>query len=257
MKFNLTLLLGLSIFLISEISYGQEKPTISNIHFSVKENGYINFSYDVTDLLPSDSIFVYLRNMAGTIIKPKSVIGDIGNNIISGKGKLISWNIVNDNFFVDDDYQAIIEVKLGIRNKIIKPKLLGGASNALLSMVAPGIGNIFVQSNKKVGLRPLVTLSYYGLLVYGFSLKKRADNQYGIYTSQSDEQIALPYYNAANANHQAYLMLSSAAALIWAVDVISTFRKGLKNDNLRKKSHTTFKIGTILNTPTVGFNHNF
>lgn len=257
MTFRQILLLALSIFLISEVSYGQETPTISNIHFSVKENGYINFSYDVTDILSDDSIFVYLRNMSGAIIKPKSVIGDIGHNITPGKNKLIYWNIVKDQLFVDDEYQAIIEVKLGKRNKVTKPKLPGGTYNTLLSMIAPGIGNIFVQENKKVGLRPFVTLSFYGLLVYSLSLKKKSNNQYDIYKSQSDEQIALPYYNAANANHQAYLMLSSTAALIWAIDVISTFKKGLRNDNLKRKSHTTFKIGTLLNTPTVGFNHNF
>lgn len=257
MKVYISFFLGWMICLISEISYGQEKPTISNINFTVQKDGILNLSYDVRDIHPDDSIFVYFRNIAGTIIKPITVFGNLGKNITAGKGKTISWNIIKDNFFIDDEYQAIIEVKLGKRNSVIKPKLSGGASNALLSMIAPGIGNIFVQENKKVGLRPLVALSFYGLLAYSFSLKKKADSQYALYNSQSNEQEAIPYYNSANTNHQTYLMLSSAAVLIWAVDVISTFRKGAQNDKLRKQSHTTLKVGTILNTPTVGFNYTF
>lgn len=257
MKLKIIGFLGLIFTLTCKMGFGQVKPTISNINIEVTQSGKIEIRYDISDIRPNDSLFVTLQKKDGIMVIPKSVIGDIGKNLVSGKGKKIIWNIIEDNFFDDGDYQSIIEIKLGKEIQAPKPQPSGGVSNVLLSVIAPGIGNIFVNENKKVGLRPLATVAFYSLLLYSLTLKKEANNHYAIYNSKLNEKEALPYYDIANENHHSYIMLSRAAAIIWAVEVISTFAKGLKNDKLRKQSHTSLKVDWGINNTTIGFRYTF
>lgn len=254
MKSIFTTILLLLLFVFHK-NYGQKKPSISNINVKVTNTGLIEIHYDVLDVLKDDSVYVSLQKKDGIIIKPKSVSGDVGKGIISGINKVISWNIINDNFIVDDDFQINIEIKLA--KEIQAPKPSGGVSNVLLSMIAPGVGNIFVNEEKNIGFRPLITASFYGLLIYGLTLKSQSNSQYAIYNSKLKEAEAQTYYTAANENHHSYYLMTRAAALIWVVEVISTAAKGLKNDKLRKQSHTSFKVGTFMDTPTIGITYKF
>ena len=254
MKSIFTTILSILLF-VSYENYGQIKPSISNIRAKVTNSGLIEIQYDVSGIIREDSIYILLLKKDGTSIKPKSVSGDIARGVTNGINKLIKWNIVDDNFIVDDDFQIIIEIKLG--KEIQAPKPSGGVSNVLLSMIAPGVGNIFVNENKKIGFRPLITASFYGLLIYGLTLKSQSNSQYAIYNSKTKETEAQTYYDAANENHHSYFVMTRGAAVIWVYSVISTAIKGVKNDKLRKQSNTTFKIGTFMDTPTIGLNYKF
>ena len=65
----------------------------------------------------------------------------------------------------------------------------------MLSAVAPGIGNIFVQMPKpKVGLRPVVTVLCYGAVVYGLMERQKATDTYAIYEQQKNMTDGEPYY---------------------------------------------------------------
>jgi hypothetical protein len=225
------------------------------------EEGKVRINYDIENLIENDSVGFYVVTKNGMTLTPKSVIGDFGKKVISGKNKLIIWDLVKDEIFVDDEFQIKVEVKLSPREIILpKPKkviLGGGVSNTLLSVVAPGVGNIFVTENHKVGLRPLITASYIGLLVYGFTMKSKKDEQYAIYESKLRASEAAEYYSLANYYHHRYYAATRLAGAIWAFDVISTFIKGSKNDKIRKNSKTTFNLNSIGETPTLGFKYNF
>jgi hypothetical protein len=254
MKYIFTTILLLLLF-VSHENYGQRTPSISNINIKVNAKGFIEIHYDVSDLVQDDSIYVFLQKKDGTIIIPKSVSGEVGKGIREGINKVISWNIIEDNFIVNDEFQIFIEIKLA--KEIPVRKLAGGVSNVLVSMIAPGIGNIFVNENKRIVLRTLITATFYGLLINGLIVKKDSDSQYAIYNSKLKESEALNYYTAANENHHIYYLMTRGAALIWAVEVISTFAKGLKNDKLRNQSHISLNVGTFMDTPTIGINYKF
>ena len=105
-----------------------------------------------------------------------------------------------------------------------------GPAWALLSAVAPGMGNVFVQTPKpKVGLRPLLTVGCYGLVVYGLMERQKALDEYATYEQQKNRTAAEPYYQTANNHYHTYFLATRGAVVVAAVDVILTFVKGLRN----------------------------
>lgn len=112
-----------------------------------------------------------------------------------------------------------------------------GPAWAFVSAVAPGIGNIFVQTPKpKIGLRPLLTVGCYGLLVYGFSERQKSKDDYALYEQQKNMAAGDPYYTRANDHHHTYFMATRGAFVVAAADVVLTFIKGLRNSQLQKEA---------------------
>ncbi len=112
-----------------------------------------------------------------------------------------------------------------------------GPAWALLSAVAPGIGNIFVQMPKpKIGLRPLLTVGCYGLLVYGFMERQKSQDDYATYEQQKNMTAGEPYYKTANDHHQHYFLATRGALVVAAADVILTFIRGVSNSQLQKEA---------------------
>ncbi|UFH53619.1 hypothetical protein [Spirosoma sp. KNUC1025] len=112
-----------------------------------------------------------------------------------------------------------------------------GPAWALLSAVAPGMGNIFVQMPRpKIGFRPLVLVSCYGLIAYGLTERQKSIDEYAIYEQQKNNTDAEPYYQSANNHHHAYWLATRGAVAIAAADVILTFIRGLRNNRILKGS---------------------
>lgn len=111
-----------------------------------------------------------------------------------------------------------------------------GPAWALLSIVAPGIGNVFVQTPKpKIGLRPLVTIGCYGLLAYGLGERQKAQDSYALYEQQKNMTVAEPYYQTANDHHHRYFLATRGALIVAAADVVLTVVKGLRNGRRQRE----------------------
>ncbi|GAB3806866.1 hypothetical protein GCM10028819_43080 [Spirosoma humi] len=122
-----------------------------------------------------------------------------------------------------------------------------GPAWALVSAVAPGIGNIFVQTPRpKVGLRPLVTVGCYGLLIYGFMERQKANDAYAVYEQQKNMVAGEPYYQTANDHHHAYFMATRGALVVAAADVILTFIKGVRNNQKEARRYQSVTISPSL-----------
>ena len=105
-----------------------------------------------------------------------------------------------------------------------------GPAWALLSAVAPGLGNVFVQTPKpRIGLRPLLAVGCYGLLVYGLRERQQSRDVYAVYEQQKNAETAEPYYQTANDHYHRYYLATRGAIVVAAADVILTFFKGLRN----------------------------
>ena len=90
-----------------------------------------------------------------------------------------------------------------------------GPAWALLSAVAPGIGNIFVQTPKpKVGFRPLLTVACYGLVAYGLTERQKSNDQYAIYEEQKNMAAGEPYYKTANDHYHRYFLATRGAIVV-------------------------------------------
>ena len=111
-----------------------------------------------------------------------------------------------------------------------RKKRYAGPAWALLSAVAPGFGNIFVQTPKpRIGFRPLLAVGCYGLLVYGLRERQQSRDAYAVYEEQKNTEMAAPYYRTANDHHHRYYVATRGAIVVAAADVMLTFFKGLRN----------------------------
>ena len=118
-----------------------------------------------------------------------------------------------------------------------------GPAWALLSAVAPGIGNIFVQSpNPKVGFRPLVLGGTYSLLIYGLGERQKSRDDYALYEQQKNMTDGESYYQSANNHHHTYYLATRGAIAVAAIDVILTFVRGLRNNQIQRNSRTSQSV---------------
>jgi hypothetical protein len=110
-----------------------------------------------------------------------------------------------------------------------------GPGWAAVSAVLPGVGNMFVHRGPfgkptiRVGLRPLVTVGFYGLVLYGLNQNRLSDRWYTQYTQQKNPREGEPYYEMANQYHHRAFVATRVAGVIWATDVALTFLRGLHN----------------------------
>lgn len=124
----------------------------------------------------------------------------------------------------------------------VKKRWSPGPGWALVSAVLPGVGNMFVQTDKqhkpvfRVGLRPLVTVGFYGLLLYGLQQQPKAQDAYKLYTQQKNAAEGEPYYVEANQYHHRYYLATRAAAAIWLTDVALTLIRGIRNQSYKKNN---------------------
>ncbi|GAB3887270.1 hypothetical protein [Spirosoma agri] len=111
-----------------------------------------------------------------------------------------------------------------------------GPAWALLSVVAPGIGNVFVQLPKpKLGLRPLLFIGCYGLAAYGIVERQKSIDNLSLYEQQKSTPAAETYRKLSDDHHSRYLLATRGALIAVATDVVLTFMRGLRNDRLQKE----------------------
>lgn len=117
----------------------------------------------------------------------------------------------------------------------------GGPSNALLSILVPGLGDRYVSNGEKTGVGMM--LWTYGLLATGVASKLYSNVQYTKYQQATNQIDIDKYYDDANATNKAFYVLVGAGASLWIYDVVWVLVKGSKNARIArdyKKSLTTF-----------------
>jgi hypothetical protein len=141
----------------------------------------------------------------------------------------------------------------------------GGPSNALLSLVLPGLGHYFVSGdhygNNRKPTSFLVTALYGGAIGGAVYYKLRSASQYNDYKRLAafreyqrdangviigirgaNEAQSNQYLAASRNSHKNFLILTSVAAGVAAADVVFTFIKGMKNRrNWRRENRVSFQ----------------
>jgi len=185
----------------------------------------------------------------------KSVLGDAGENISSGKEKKIYWDFLIDdpNF---EGKNISFKIKAFLMNPSTKLVPQGGPANALLSLMAPGIGDMRVRSG---GLwYGAITVSAFTTLGTGLYLRAAARNNYDLYQRARDAQSAQDLLNKANQQNNLSAVLINAAIAIWVVDVALVAWRGFKNQKLRRQK-ISLGLSPVGNQaiPTFGFSWKF
>lgn len=276
------------VFSLLLVIPGRAQDRVRNVRIQVIDSSQIQVLYDLIEIHPGDSVYVEVesRTRGALQILPEFVRGDLGKQVTLGANRRIIWEALANGYSLNEDVRARVLVKAGRLIRADQPRApstqsteanratestdpghshksrYAGPAWALLSAVAPGIGNIFVQQPKpKIGLRPLVTVGCYGLLAYGLSERQKATDVYAIYEQQKNMTDAEPYYKQANSHHQNYYLATRGALIIAAVDVVLTFMKGIRNNRLSKQSQpfqsVTFRPGLQAGQPTAVIHYSF
>ena len=243
------------LLLLASLVRGQPIPparvTVSNVRLEADSNR-VKIQYDVVGIDAADSVFIQVESRSGGILQAITVTGDVGRGILPGINKTVYWDYALDGVPIADDIQATVSVKPVTLTRQ-QSTGSGGAAYALLSALAPGLGTIFVQPGRKIGARPLLTVAYGGLLVYGLVQRGQSKKQYALYEAGRDEAD----YTNANQYHHQYLLAVRAAALILVADVVYTYLKGRKNDKARPVKSRRLFVDSVQGRPTLGVQLSF
>lgn len=271
--------LYLFLFLLTAAQYGNAQGRISNVRMRATDQQAIEIVYDLRDSAPTDSVYVRLQRRNGSLIAPdlKSVSGDLGINRVDGRDKRIVWNLRRNGLLLREEVRAVVLLKQGgllpapsppsaevalplPDSAALAEKPYRGPAWALLSLLAPGLGNAFVQTPKpRVGLRPLVTVAAYGLLIYGAGQQGESDQAFVDYARAGNESAAEPFYQKANSAHQRYYVATRAAAAIWITDITLTLIRGFRNQRNEKRmtQPVSYHLNYQANTPVAVLRYTF
>ncbi|MFT4032238.1 MAG: hypothetical protein QM669_07445 [Siphonobacter sp.] len=250
--FAKSLLTGLCIVLCLKVSFAQ--PVVSNIRTEVSAER-VKVIYDIQNLMAQDSVYLQVEGRSKGLYKVITVTGDVGKEIAVGTDRVMYWDYVLDGVKIgDEQIRAIIQVKPGPRPQ----KIGGGPANALLSVLVPGLGNIMVQPNHRIGLRPLITVAYGGLLAYGFIQKGKSNKEYNIYKAEQYNAAKVESnYTEANRLYHNYAWAVRAAAAVMVSDVVYTLLKGTKNARLKRSAQQHISLNYLGKTPIVAYHITF
>jgi hypothetical protein len=208
--------------------FSQQNAEIRNVDFSLQNNQLV-ITYDIAKAKSSEmfSISLLIKSKSGSILYPKSLSGDFGDNISGGSGKKVIWDVLKDNAYLDDDISVEITA---IPNKRITTtgKPIGNTSVGicvLKSVVFPGWGNYSINKKKT---NWLIGTAAYGCAVGAFVLNRMNISKYDSYLSQYDVETRNSDYNSIKTQHAISIGLLAAAGTIWLTDIVCTWVQASK-----------------------------
>ena len=227
-------------------SLGNKQAIVSNIRVEL-DTERIKVLYDAVNIAAADSVYLQVESRNRGRLNALTVTGDVGKAVLPGKNRTIYWDYRLDKLTINDPIRVTVLVKQPVQ-PVQQVASGGGPANALISLLAPGVGDIFVQPNRKVGLRPLITGAYVTLVVYGLVQQSRSRQLYDLYASQLKQSD----YTDANERHHQYLVATRTAAVLLVADVVYTFLKGRKNVKQQRAAAQRVVFSYTSTMPTVG-----
>ncbi|RAK03017.1 hypothetical protein LX87_01139 [Larkinella arboricola] len=232
--------------------------SVTNIRINVIDESAVEILYDLTGTQPADSLYLRIRSQSNGLLNPAAqyLSGDWGQDVAPGTNRRILWKALENGYELDEPIRATLLIKTAPKAGTQPPATTntvsetaagidptekkyrpGGPGFALLSVVAPGVGNIFVQSPRPViGHRLGITAACYGLMAYGLIEKKKSRDEYALYEQQRNRIAAQPFYDRANGHHHRYYLATRLGGAIWITDIVATFIKGVQNQKQRAKA---------------------
>jgi hypothetical protein len=229
---------------VNEFGLCAKDVQIGNVEFNFVAKKIV-VNYNIINYKPTErfNMVLYFVSESNDTFKCVSISGDF-NRIEGGYGKTITWDFASDYAKINNvNIKAVVQV-----NSVSDQP--GGPSNALLSLLVPGLGDRYVKSPRRSIIKPYyVTIVSYGFIgagVYNQIVKSYYD---------SDVKSAVLPANIANfkdkSNQAAlysYIYLGIGAA-IWVSDIVWVLSKSEKNGN----SKTKLSLTPIVNPYSNGY----
>ncbi|WP_047451635.1 hypothetical protein [Alistipes sp. ZOR0009] len=154
--------------------------------------------------------------------------------------------------------KAIVNSQEYNNNQLVKVNGKGGPSNALLSVLVPGLGVRNVTGGAKSGLSR--TLWTYGLIGAGIGCKLFSNKEYNAYHSATTQTEMDNHYNLANGFNNAFYTCISAGLVIWIYDIVWVANKGAANKKAQKawkRNHLGVYYNQEMNASGLSYTINF
>lgn len=248
MRRILFIFLGVSIT-ISLFAQRHSRAKISNVELEVAGDDII-VTYDIlnSDQNREHRVELVFIDENLSYVYPRNIEGDVGSKVSGGKNKKAVWHITKD---------------LKILNMQLRPEILldeqrnefnGGTSNALLSLVVPGLGDYFVADHRQVRFKPYFrTAGALGFVTLGvIAHKKKYKDSYTI-THQEylwRERRTITKKTTVDGGWNYWLFKNDDAIFIgigtaiWLFDIFWVAGKGHKNQNLPQNSYLLHKTAS-------------
>ena len=237
LRFICYLILFLAIIPIEV--YSQTQPAqVKNVNyfFDPSENELI-ITYDLVNSSPLELYEIELLFVDGMniVIRPVSIVGDVGNDVQGGENKRIIWNIFDDVENLSETARPAIQI-LSINNKPVDPDL------AII------MNQIKLQDDKKYHFkmqRDGMLIGGLGCCVGAIVCKLQGDG----YIEEQNNAQDLDEYNRAGDNAQKYYTISYVLGGVSAITVGYSLYQYIR-DGKSKKTKTALVV-------TPGFNKGF
>ncbi|MFO7969219.1 MAG: hypothetical protein R6U15_03790 [Candidatus Izemoplasmatales bacterium] len=249
--------LTLNIILLSLLFVNAQEPKVKNVDLKI-ENNKVLINYDlIGNKIKNNNhnIELFFIDDRYTIKVPKSLDGDIGEDINPGMNKTIEWEVFEDDISIAQKLQPKIIVN-GIKK--------GGSKNAYLSMLVPGLGDYFVKDHREMIIKPYIrTISTLGLIGLGIYAGKERSQEPMMsvkykterYDSNNDGVIN---YNDITRTVEVPILIGTetknwlfpndaevfyiSGAILWIADIVWVFAKGSENEKLKMFSNYSFDV---------------
>lgn len=226
-----------------------QRPVVAkNIGISVESNtALISYELPARKNLTDHLVQLSFIDEQNNLIIPSSLSGDVGAGISTGPDKLIRWDLTHDYRQLESMITPVIFVD-GLSRQYSNT---GGARNALLSMLLPGLGDYFVANHRVMTFKPyLRTLSSLGLIgfgIYAGNQRYRAEGEYQTFLKpnswryEGDDRFFEKYvegemqYYWFKGDKELFIALGAS---IWLADVVWVFAKGTNNEKFMRATRT-------------------
>lgn len=270
-KYFAILCVALLPFLFANNLDAQTKALVTNVDFYVEGDNLI-ITYDIEKAKTGESfiVSVSVTTKSGNKINAYSLTGDVGKGVFGGKYKRITWDLVKDNVYLDDEIQVEVflqsekDAKASVVEKESKPTTatpttaksvsVGGA--IFKSLVFPGWGNRYVKGGGPYWLMGVLAYGAAGGAIY---FNNQAYNAYEDYKISEDATERDQFYKDAEDFQGKQKALMFTAAAIWAADLIWT---GIQAGNANKQARNSkmsvgYYYNPVAKKPMISLSYRF
>jgi hypothetical protein len=175
------------------------------------KNKQLLINYDFINKKSSEQFYVWveMEKKNGESVPLKSLTGDVGANVKSGKNKLIIWTPEKDGVFLNEE--VLVELKA---EKYVRSFNRGSAM--LKSAIFPGLGQTKISKGKPFWIAGVVA---YGALAGGFVVHKNYLTTYDSYLIEEDPSKRSDLFKQTQQQMNVSNTLLISGAAIWAANI--------------------------------------
>lgn len=231
-------LIVITLLFICIPAVGQTTVRLSKPRLELRDN-IIDISYDIlnSDQTIKFKVWIEVTDSTENKIIPKSISGDIGENVSGGSNKKISWDFVADSIYLDDGiyvqvYSELIptEINKGLNTQeAFKPDMEIRRGGVIFqSLLFPGWGLSRINRGQPHWIKGIAG---YGLIVSSIYYNKTAVLNYNNYLDSENSSDIDNYFNTSVKKDKLSKVFAYSAIGIWVIDAIWTISGSSKLSN--------------------------